>query len=85
MEGYYDLATPYFAANYSVDHLDLGPDYRKNISFAAYQAGHGVCGQRFAHEDEEGFGGVHGEVLAVSWSLALGRYSLARPKSTAFS
>ena len=42
MEGYYDLATPYYAANYSVDHLDLGPDFRKNISFTTYEAGHMV-------------------------------------------
>ena len=42
MEGYYDLATPYAAANYSLDHLDLGPEYRKNISFATYEAGHMV-------------------------------------------
>ena len=42
MEGYYDLATPYAAANYSLDHLDLGPEYRKNISFATYEAGHRV-------------------------------------------
>jgi carboxypeptidase C (cathepsin A) len=42
MEGYYDLATPYYAANYSVDHLDLGLDFRKNISFATYEAGHMV-------------------------------------------
>ncbi len=24
MEGYYDLATPYSAANYTIDHLELG-------------------------------------------------------------
>jgi len=42
MEGYYDLATPYFAANYTVDHLNLGPDYRKNVSFTTYEAGHMV-------------------------------------------
>lgn len=42
MEGYYDLATPYAAANYSIDHLNLSPDYRKNISFATYEAGHMV-------------------------------------------
>ena len=42
MEGYYDLATPYYAANYSVDHLDLGPNFRKNISFTTYEAGHMV-------------------------------------------
>ncbi len=42
MEGHYDLATPYFAANYSIDHLNLGPDYRKNVSFTTYEAGHMV-------------------------------------------
>jgi carboxypeptidase C (cathepsin A) len=42
MEGYYDLATPYYAANYTMDHLDLGPAYRQNISFATYDAGHMV-------------------------------------------
>jgi len=42
MEGYYDLATPYFAANYTIDHLNLPPKYRDNISFATYDAGHMV-------------------------------------------
>jgi carboxypeptidase C (cathepsin A) len=40
MEGYFDLATPYYAANYTMDHLDLGGKYRQNISFATYEAGH---------------------------------------------
>ena len=26
MEGYYDLATPYYAANYTIDHLNLGAE-----------------------------------------------------------
>jgi len=42
MEGYYDLATPYYAANYTMDHLNLGGKYRQNISFATYEAGHMV-------------------------------------------
>ncbi len=42
MEGYYDLATPYYAANYSMNHLDLPAAYRKNISFATYDCGHMV-------------------------------------------
>ncbi len=42
MEGYYDLATPYFAANYTMNHLDLGPAYRKNLSYATYDSGHMV-------------------------------------------
>ncbi|HEY4054533.1 MAG TPA: peptidase S10 [Terriglobales bacterium] len=42
MEGYYDLATPYFAVNYTMDHLDLMPKYRSQISYATYEAGHMV-------------------------------------------
>jgi len=42
MEGYYDLATPYYAANYTVDHLSLPPKYRDNVSFATYESGHMV-------------------------------------------
>jgi carboxypeptidase C (cathepsin A) len=40
LEGYYDLATPYLAANYTMDHLNLPADYRKNVSYATYDAGH---------------------------------------------
>jgi carboxypeptidase C (cathepsin A) len=40
MEGYYDLATPYLAAWYTFDHLDLPPEFRKNISHAQYESGH---------------------------------------------
>jgi carboxypeptidase C (cathepsin A) len=42
MEGYYDLATPYFAANYTIDHLDLPQKYHSNISYATYESGHMV-------------------------------------------
>jgi carboxypeptidase C (cathepsin A) len=42
MEGFYDLATPFYAADYTIDHLNLSPQYRKNISFATYGAGHMV-------------------------------------------
>ncbi len=42
MEGYYDLATPYYAANYTINHLDLPQKYRDNISFATYESGHMV-------------------------------------------
>jgi carboxypeptidase C (cathepsin A) len=42
MEGYYDLATPYYAANYTVDHLNLPTKYRENISYATYDSGHMV-------------------------------------------
>jgi carboxypeptidase C (cathepsin A) len=42
MEGYYDLATPYYAANYTFDHMDLPVKYRGQISFSTYDAGHMV-------------------------------------------
>ncbi|HEX6805074.1 MAG TPA: peptidase S10 [Terriglobales bacterium] len=42
MEGYYDLATPYFAANYTMQHLELPAKYRGQISYATYEAGHMV-------------------------------------------
>ena len=42
MEGHYDLATPYAAADYTMDHLDLAPQYHKNISYAQYDSGHMV-------------------------------------------
>ena len=37
---YYDLATPYFDAFYTVDHLGLPPELRGNVSITTYEAGH---------------------------------------------
>jgi carboxypeptidase C (cathepsin A) len=38
--GYYDLATPFFATEYTVSHLDLDDSLRKNIEIREYEAGH---------------------------------------------
>lgn len=38
--GYYDMATPYFAAEYTFNHLFLDPSLRGNISMNHYEAGH---------------------------------------------
>jgi carboxypeptidase C (cathepsin A) len=38
--GYYDLATPYFATQYTVNHLDLGDDLRERVRMDYYDAGH---------------------------------------------
>jgi carboxypeptidase C (cathepsin A) len=50
MEGYYDLATPFAAANWTMDHLDLGPQFRQNISYATYGSGHMVYIDRAEHD-----------------------------------
>ena len=38
--GYYDLATPYFAAEYTLKHLAMDPGMQKNLTVAHYEAGH---------------------------------------------
>lgn len=38
--GRYDLATPFFEARYTLDHLNLEPALRHNLTFAEYEAGH---------------------------------------------
>ena len=38
--GYYDMATPYFAAEYTIDHMNLDPALKANIKTAYYEAGH---------------------------------------------
>lgn len=38
--GYYDLATPYFAMDYTANHLGLDPGLRGNIVAEYYDAGH---------------------------------------------
>jgi carboxypeptidase C (cathepsin A) len=39
-EGYYDLATPFTEADYTLDHLDLDPKARKEIRTERYESGH---------------------------------------------
>jgi len=38
--GYYDLATPYFATEYTLNHMGLDPSLRANVTTAEYEAGH---------------------------------------------
>ncbi len=38
--GYYDLATPFFATDYTFNHMGLDPSLRDNISMGFYEAGH---------------------------------------------
>jgi carboxypeptidase C (cathepsin A) len=38
--GYYDMATPFFATEYTMDHLGVNPTLRSNITLKYYEAGH---------------------------------------------
>lgn len=40
LAGYYDLATPYFAADYTFSTMGLRPEQKKNVNFTYYEAGH---------------------------------------------
>ena len=40
--GYYDLATPFFAATYEEHHLPINPSLTKNIEYDYYESGHMV-------------------------------------------
>jgi carboxypeptidase C (cathepsin A) len=39
-QGYYDMATPFYAAEYTVSAMNLDPQLKRNLSFAYYEAGH---------------------------------------------
>ena len=49
MEGHYDLATPFAAADWTMDHLNLDAKYRQSVSYATYEAGHMVYIDRAEH------------------------------------
>lgn len=38
--GYYDLATPYFATEYTFDHLNLAPELQDQIHMGHFESGH---------------------------------------------
>ncbi len=38
--GYFDLATPFFATEYDLAHMDLAPELRGNVQFGYYPSGH---------------------------------------------
>lgn len=38
--GYYDLATPYFATEYTFSHMGLDPTLRDNVTMKYYESGH---------------------------------------------
>lgn len=50
MSGYYDLATPYFASDYTVEHMMLAPELRDNIWVEYYESGHMMYIREADHE-----------------------------------
>jgi carboxypeptidase C (cathepsin A) len=57
--GYYDFATPYFDADYTIAHMDLAEKLQKNITMTYYESGHMMYVRKAAHqkfrEDMEDF------------------------------
>jgi carboxypeptidase C (cathepsin A) len=39
-QGYYDFATPHYAAEYTFRHMGIAPEYQDNVEWAYYEAGH---------------------------------------------
>ena len=39
-QGYYDLATPFFAAEYMFTHMNIDAEHRENVSMTYYESGH---------------------------------------------
>lgn len=39
-QGYYDLATPFFAAEYMFSHMNIDAEQRENVEIAYYESGH---------------------------------------------
>src|SRR5256886_5443480 len=54
--GYYDMATPYFAVDYTLHHISLDPILLKNFSTAHYEAGH------MMYIDEKSLSRLRGDV-----------------------
>jgi carboxypeptidase C (cathepsin A) len=48
--GYYDFATPYFDADYTVAHMDLAKELQKNITMTYYESGHMMYVRKVAHQ-----------------------------------
>jgi carboxypeptidase C (cathepsin A) len=49
MEGFYDLATPYYQAEYTMHELNLPARYQGNVTYERYWSGHMVYLEQKAH------------------------------------
>ncbi len=62
MEGYYDLATPYYAANYTVDHLESAAEVSRQYFVRDLRGrAHGLSADGGPEEDEGRSGKFHGK------------------------
>ena len=62
--GYYDLATPYFATQYTLNHMNLDPQQHQKITLGYYEAGpHDVSAQRLAGHLKQDVSGFLGSAL----------------------
>jgi len=50
LQGYYDLATPFLATEYTISHLKMDKKFQSNISIKYYEAGHMMYLHKPAHE-----------------------------------
>jgi carboxypeptidase C (cathepsin A) len=48
--GYYDLATPFAATNYTFSRMQIDPELRKNVTMSYYEAGHMMYIHRASRE-----------------------------------
>jgi carboxypeptidase C (cathepsin A) len=48
--GSYDLATPYFATDYTINHMGLDAESQKRLTLARYEAGHMMYIHKKSHE-----------------------------------
>ncbi len=62
--GFYDLATPHFATQYTMTHMDIDADLRDNLHTATYQAGH------MFYLDVPSLGKLKADVLAFLADIA---------------
>ncbi|HYK25679.1 MAG TPA: hypothetical protein VEV18_05430 [Steroidobacteraceae bacterium] len=72
--GYYDLATPFFAAEYEMHHLGLPPALQKNIQFDHFDTGHMV------YVSPEALKKLHDDVVAFIESTSGGTSDEPRGK-----
>jgi len=42
LNGYYDMATPFFGTEYDLEHMMLDPAQQRNLEFRYYPSGHMV-------------------------------------------